>query len=139
MAQLRDSRTSELVFEGTPLECVLVAEKMGGASVVGQLKSGTTNHGVTTPLIYDDVSMGFDPQAVLKAAQDSADGLARAASDPQTTKDIIDTIKQAAKDAADDLKVDMSAVSETEAAVASAREAQDKAHGGTTPGGRHKH
>lgn len=54
MAQLRDIHTSEFVFEGTPEECVLVAEKIGRDEV-----------------LFDDVGLGFDPDAVLKARDEN--------------------------------------------------------------------
>lgn len=54
MAQLRDIHTSECVFEGTPTECVLLAEKLGRDEV-----------------LFDDVGLGFDPDAVLSAYKDS--------------------------------------------------------------------
>lgn len=63
MAQLRDSQTSQILHDGTPLECVVLAQKIGIDEV-----------------LYDDVGEHFDPDAVLKAAHENADGLEAAAS-----------------------------------------------------------
>lgn len=48
MAQLRDKQTSECIAEGTPLEIVLLADKIG-----------------RDEFIFDDVGEGFDPEEVL--------------------------------------------------------------------------
>lgn len=53
MAQLRDVKTSECVFEGTPYEVALMAEKVGKKEV-----------------IFDDVGLGFDPQSVIDAERE---------------------------------------------------------------------
>lgn len=50
MAQLRDAKTSELLLEGTPEQVVLAAEERGRGNV-----------------LFDDVGLGFDPDAVLRA------------------------------------------------------------------------
>ncbi len=57
MSQLRDMQTSELIAEGTPLEIVLVAQRLGPGEV-----------------LYDDVGLAFDPAAVLAIYQQSVDG-----------------------------------------------------------------
>lgn len=58
MAQLRDAQTSEIMFEGTALECVLLADEIGRDEV-----------------LFDDVGIGFDPDAVKKAHVDAIKGL----------------------------------------------------------------
>lgn len=62
MAQLRDAKTSELILEGTPLELALAANELGRDEV-----------------LFDDVGDHFDPDAVVAAARERADGLATAA------------------------------------------------------------
>lgn len=56
MAQLRDARSSALIFEGTPLEVALLAEELGRDEV-----------------LFDDVGLAFDPDAVLEGARQSAE------------------------------------------------------------------
>jgi hypothetical protein len=53
MAQVRDSQTSELLYDGTPAECVALAAEVGS-------------------VLYDDVGLVFDPAAVEAGAE--ADG-----------------------------------------------------------------
>lgn len=58
MAQVRDKQTSQFLFEGTPLEAALVAKELGFNEV-----------------IFDDVTLDFDPQAVIdfhEATKDAA-------------------------------------------------------------------
>ncbi len=64
MAQLRDAKTSEIMFEGTPLECVLLADEIGRDEV-----------------LFDDVGLAFDPDAVKKSHDDEIDGLTSVAAD----------------------------------------------------------
>lgn len=101
MAQLRDVRTGEAVFEGSPLECIVHAGELGGAAV--------SDDGPGAPdgveLVYDDVGLGFDPDAVLEAARQDADGLATAAKAVKD-KDERDRLKRAAAERAAELKAD---------------------------------
>lgn len=91
MAQLRDIQTSEFIFEGTPEECVLLADKIGRDEV-----------------LFDGVGEAFDPDAVLTnyndrlaaevalstskadgiTAQDRSDAQARAQQIEQVAADI---------------------------------------------------
>jgi hypothetical protein len=66
MAQLRDAHSSELLFVGTPIEVVALAEKLGRDEVV-----------------FDDVGLEFDPDAVLKAHEARLAGLEAAAKDSE--------------------------------------------------------
>lgn len=50
MAQLRDAISSQFLAEGTPLEVALLAQEIGFDEV-----------------IFDDVGVGFDPQALIAA------------------------------------------------------------------------
>lgn len=126
MARLRDARTSEIVFEGTPLECVVLAGKMGGATVAPELKAGE-EWKCPTELIYDDVGMGFDPDAVLAGAEESATGLEAAAADLAYDDDERERLAEHAEAAAAALDTDDSTVREASAAVDAARAAQDRA------------
>jgi hypothetical protein len=54
MAQLRDKTTSQILHEGTPLECVTIARQLGLDKV-----------------IFDDVGLAFDPDAVWNTHQQS--------------------------------------------------------------------
>lgn len=74
MAQLRDSRTSELVAEGTAEEVALAAERLGHNEV-----------------LFDDVGQDFDPAAVVAAYRDRVDGLARAAAEARADPDVDET------------------------------------------------
>jgi hypothetical protein len=85
MAQLRDARTSDILYEGTPLEVALMAEKLGRDEV-----------------LFDDVGGGFDHQATIAAHQDNVEGHARVTR--SRAKDITDDDKQRAKEALDTLK-----------------------------------
>lgn len=76
MAQLRDAKTGELVLEGTPLELVVVVRKLG---VKGAVPQQGAELGGDVEVIYDDVGLGFNPDAVLESAQADADGTAGAA------------------------------------------------------------
>lgn len=58
MAQLRDASTSALIFEGTPYEVVTRADELGRENV-----------------LFDDVGLGFNPDAVLQAYAENADAL----------------------------------------------------------------
>jgi len=75
MPQLRDSKTSAVVLETeTPLELVILAAELGTATVVGIDEDLDGN----VDLLFDGVGLGFDPETVLKAARENADGLAGA-------------------------------------------------------------
>lgn len=80
MAQLRDSRTSEFIASGTAEEMVLLADRLGADNV-----------------LFDDVGLGFNPDAVREAHEsrlqvarayakdqpgDAADALVREAEAP---------------------------------------------------------
>lgn len=58
MAQLRDSKTSQVIFEGTPFEVAQMAEQIGAKEV-----------------LFDDVGSGFDHKAVLSADAQNQDQL----------------------------------------------------------------
>ena len=64
MAQLRDAQSSQILAEGTPIEMVLLADRIGHDEV-----------------LFDDVGPAFDPDAVRRAHQAQADGLERAAAE----------------------------------------------------------
>lgn len=126
MARLRDAKTSEIVFEGTPLECVVAARELGGATVPPQLGPGES-WDCPTELLYDDVGLNFDPDAVLATAEENAAGLVGAAADPEIPKDDREQIAKAAEEAQAALEPDAGAVREATAAVDAARAAQDEA------------
>lgn len=67
MAQLRDAQTSEFLHQGSPTEMVLLAERLGRDQV-----------------IFDDVGLSFDPDAVLAEYKAELSGLKLAARDPGT-------------------------------------------------------
>lgn len=101
MAQLRDAQTSEVVFEGSPLECVVHADELGGAATVGageELPAGVE-------LVYDDVGVNFNPAAVLKARREDAAGLAGAARESKD-RDDRERLERAANAAKAELEVD---------------------------------
>lgn len=77
MAQLRDKQTSEVVFEGTPTECVLLADQLGNDDET----------------LYDDVGSGFDADAVRQAFQ------ARKDDDPKAAKAQENQVSKAVSDA----------------------------------------
>lgn len=92
MAQLRDIRTSEFIFEGTPEECVLLADKIGRDEV-----------------LFDGVGEAFDPDAVLTSYNDrltaevalstsKADGITD--EDRAAAKERAESIEQVAADVA---------------------------------------
>lgn len=106
MAQLRDIRTSECVFEGTPEECVFVAEKLGRDEV-----------------LFDDVGLNFDPDAVLTAHADnltSFEALSKSRAEGVTAAD-----RAAAKERAQTLREQHAEAAQqqeaVEAAIADAR------------------
>jgi len=73
MAQLRDNQTSQVLYEGTPLECVAIARQLG-----------------TDKVLFDDVGMGFDADAVWQAHIENQDGLtsvAQSLTEDQAIKD----------------------------------------------------
>src|SRR5689334_13994550 len=80
MAQLRDVKTSEILFEGTPYEVVLMADKLGRDEV-----------------LFDDVGLGFDPDAVKAARLADAEALASIAK--SKAKGVDDALKAHAKEA----------------------------------------
>lgn len=102
MAHLRDAKTSEHICEGTPLELALLADELGRDEV-----------------LFDDVGAGFDPDAVLKAARENADGLAGAAKTAkgEQRKDLT----AAAADAKAALELDPDAVKAATANLEAAR------------------
>lgn len=126
MAKLRDAHTSEIVFEGSPLECVVHARELGGATLAPELEPGA-DWECPTELIYDDVGLGFDPDLVLQAAQENASGLAGAARDQKLDKDERKRLAAAARDAEDALKPDATALGDANAALEEARQRQDRA------------
>lgn len=126
MARLRDARTSEIVFEGTPLECVVHARELGGATVPPILKPGET-WDCPTELLYDDVGVKFDPDAVLEAAQENASGLIAAAADPELGDDERKHMQAAADRAQAALEADADQLGDAAAAIDAARSLQDQA------------
>lgn len=126
MAQLRDAKTSEIVHEGTPLECVLMAEQIGKAVVVEQRDAGDEKPIRNAELIYDDVGLNFDPDAVLSAHRENVAGLEGAANDAKTASDrkaVTRHLDQAKADA----KVDRKHVDRAKRALEAARKAQEEA------------
>lgn len=99
MALLRDKVTSAPLFEGSPLEAALAAEKVGRSEV-----------------LFDDVGLEFDPDAVLAAHQaevDSSTSILASDADAET--------KQYAQQRLDDAPVVDGSISDIEAALAEAR------------------
>jgi hypothetical protein len=124
MAQLRDAKTSEVVFEGTPLDCVVAAEQLGGATVPPQLGPGEEWE-CPTELLYDDVGPHFDPDAVRKAAEENAIGLEGAAAEAKGNE--AKRLGKAAEQAREALEPDTAAVRDASAAIEAARTAQEDA------------
>lgn len=79
MAQLRDAKTSECLFEGTSLEVAAIAEEFGD------------------DVIFDDVGEKFDPKAVLKASEENLQGLDAVAKDSKEDKTVRDRARDAVK------------------------------------------
>lgn len=100
MAQLRDVHSGELIFEGTPIECVVAASELGGAAVSGS----TPGMPAGVELMYDDVGLAFDADAVLRAHRENAEGLAGAAAAAPPGSDQRDELDQAAAAAAADIE-----------------------------------
>lgn len=85
MAQLRDSQTSQAVFEGSPLEAALVAAHIGDLG--GQVVQPDEAPDAAFDVLFDDVGLGFDPDAVREAHQADLDALRSAAADPDVDDD----------------------------------------------------
>lgn len=118
MAHLRDAKTGELIAEGTPLEVVLVADKLG-------LKAGVVGPDELPgelEALYDDVGLGFDPGAVLLQAGENAGGLEAAAKDAKGEER--KRLEAAHAAAAGALTADPELVAGAEEALKAAREAQ---------------
>lgn len=90
MAQLRDAHTSELVAEGDPLALVHVARELGKRAVVAQAGEELPDD---AELLYDDVGVGFNPDAVLEANADNLDGLREVARSEEDDR-VRDTAEQ---------------------------------------------
>lgn len=126
MAQLRCINTSDVVFEGTPLECVLAAQKLGGAIVLEAVKPGTKEIDTQgAELAYDDVGLGFDPDTVLNAAEENAAGLEGAAAEAKGNA--AKSLGAHAKRAREALSVDTKALSDARRTLEAVRVRQDKA------------
>ena len=76
MAQLRDAKTSELLFEGTPYQAVKEADKRGRDTV-----------------LFDDVGLAFDPDAVLAFYDENADSLKTLKRAPKKNAEIIEGLE----------------------------------------------
>lgn len=128
MAQLRDAKTSEIVHEGTPLECVLVAQGIGKAEVAEQRDIGDDKPIKNAELVYDDVGMGFDPQAVLDHHEEKVAGLEGAAAAAKKA-DERKALAKARDDAKAEGKVERKHVDRAKRAVEAARARLDEASG----------
>ena len=128
MATLRDAQTSEIVFEGTPLECVVHARELGGATVAPQLGPGERWE-CPAELIYDDVGLAFDPDAVLQAAKENALGLEAASADAELDREERERLGEHASRAAGALEAEPRRVREASAAIEAARAQQAEALG----------
>lgn len=124
MAQLRDIETSELLAEGTPLQVVQAAKEAG-------LKAAVVGAGEDPPdgvdAIYDDVGLGFDPDAVLKAHEEDVDGLKGAAKDAKG--DEKKRLADAAAEREAEAKAGAELAGEATRALEAARKRRDKAAG----------
>lgn len=80
MAQLRDAQTSEIIAEGTPAALVFLADKLGRDDV-----------------LFDDVGLGFNPDAVRAAHEADAAGLEEVAQSVDASDIDEDTWKRARK------------------------------------------
>lgn len=127
MARLRDARTSEIVFEGTPVECVVHARELGGATVAPMLDAGEEIWDCPTDLIYDDVGLDFDPDAVLQGAEEQATGLEALAADPDVEDAYRDRVEEAARSANAKLEADPASLDAAKAALERAHKRQDEA------------
>lgn len=118
MAQLRDAHTSELIAEGTPNELVTIADELG-------LNAGTVGIGETADgldAIYDDVGLGFDPDAVRQARDENIDGLKTASSSKATPDEgLRESIKQSHSAAVEEIEQAKERAPEVQAALDDAR------------------
>lgn len=80
MAQLRDTKTSEILYEGTPLEVALIADEIGRDEV-----------------LFDDVGESFDPDVVTRAFTGSISALESAVDDKKIPKDQRDSARDSLK------------------------------------------
>lgn len=112
MAQLRDKETSELVFEGTPLECAALADEIGAKEV-----------------LFDDVGPNFDPKATLKAHDDNVKGLEAVAksSNESLTADDRKNASNQAKTLRDEIANAKKQKAKTTTKIERVREAREKA------------
>lgn len=97
MAQLRDKQTSQFIFDGTPLEVATLASKIGFDEV-----------------IFDDVTLDFDPQAVIALHAATLDAIPSDA----------DEAYVAQVNAAD--KLPRGAIKDAQAAIQAARDAVEQ-------------
>lgn len=109
MPQLRDALTSELVAEGTPEELVLIAQQFP-----------------TGEVIYDGVGAEFNPDAVLKARQESLDGMNAALDAPDTPERMKPDIEAAIQEAAT-REPDAGTIQEVQANIDEARKDLEEA------------
>lgn len=110
MAQLRDKLTSEVVFEGTPLEVSTLANEIG----VGEV-------------LFDDTGHDFDPAACAKSYDDQLKGLDSNSNDTKLDA----ATKKASVDAAVELRTTIANAKKQKAkvtkAIQTAREAREQA------------
>lgn len=83
MAQLRDIQTSQILHEGTPLECVAIALQLGVENI-----------------LFDDVGLDFNHDAVWQATQEQQAALASVAQSDSEDQDL----KSEAQASLDELK-----------------------------------
>lgn len=81
MAQLRDAQTSEIIAEGTPAALVFLAEKIGRDKV-----------------LFDNVGLAFDPDALKTAHMAEIAGLKEVADDDPLADLSQARLKQLVKD-----------------------------------------
>lgn len=112
MAQLRDKQTSEIVFEGTPLEVATLANEIG----VGEV-------------LFDDVGEAFDHAAVVKANVDDATALESVAADTKESAELRRTAKGSAQRIRDEIANAKKDKPKTAQRIARAREEVEKRRG----------
>lgn len=115
MAQLRDAHTSELIAEGTPNEIVTIADELGLKA--GVLGPNDSLQDLGLDLLFDDVGLGFNADAVRKGRDENLTGLAGAAKEAASAatrakgkpdaaglREIADSLAEAAKAAKSEIE-----------------------------------
>lgn len=108
MAQLRDKETSELLFDGTPLEVSALAEAIGLSEVMFDGVGWDHEVGHEEEVPEGSGSSPFDHQAVLDSAIENRDGLKEVEGEDIAVKvKSIDAKLRPSKELVDEIKAKM--------------------------------